>query len=190
MPELAACPQLLLLASQLLQDAPAFAVRYRSLLVRLLEPLQLHFNLLTPEQLAQAAEVCAVYQFGAGKEWVRWHGAAVLRIGRAFPLLALSRVRDAYRSQEVAAEPQLQQLLDTVPWRLQRMQDKEAAAARGAARRATITAKNEQRRRQNEADAAASQQQGCRGMGWQGPPGKGAWRQRKLKPPGTLERRF
>lgn len=51
--DLAATPQLLLLCSRLLEAPPAFAVRYKPLLLRLLEPLQLNFNLLNPEQMAQ-----------------------------------------------------------------------------------------------------------------------------------------
>jgi len=51
--ELASTPQLLLLCSRLLESPRAFAVRYKPLMLRLLEPMQLNFNLLNPEQMAQ-----------------------------------------------------------------------------------------------------------------------------------------
>jgi hypothetical protein len=51
--ELVATPQLLLLCSRLLESPPAFAVRYKPLMLRLLGPLQHNFNLLNPEQMAQ-----------------------------------------------------------------------------------------------------------------------------------------
>jgi hypothetical protein len=59
-----------------------------------------------------------VYRLNITNEWYRWHGAAVLRLGKTFPLEPLARVREAYHTQEVPAEQQLQQLLQTVPWRL------------------------------------------------------------------------
>jgi hypothetical protein len=55
--------------------------------------------------------------------------------------------------------------------------------------------KMDQRRRQNIADAAKKKEksdgQGATvGMGLKGPGGKDNWRRRKLKPPGTLGRKF
>ena len=44
---------MLLLCSRLLEAPPAFAVRYKPLMLRLLQPLMLNFNLLSPEQMAQ-----------------------------------------------------------------------------------------------------------------------------------------
>jgi hypothetical protein len=120
----------------------------------------------------------------------------------------------SHRAQEVAVSGQrLQQLLDTVPWRLARAEQAAAAAARAEAQAARLRTKNATRRRQNELGAARKQQrqqgkgvagsggdaegqpgrgrsQPAGGMGWQGPPGKGDWRRRKLRPPGTLERKF
>lgn len=55
--ELASTPQLLLLCSRLLESPPAFAVRYKPLMLRLLEPMQLNFNLLNPEQMAQVGSL-------------------------------------------------------------------------------------------------------------------------------------
>jgi hypothetical protein len=94
----------------------------------------------------------------------------------------------------------MQQMLNSVPWRLKRQQERQRQLEKLARHRAVITAKNEQRRRQNEADRAKKQakgkdkqQGGCGGMGGgKGPagPGKKGWRERKLKPPGTLQRKF
>jgi hypothetical protein len=56
---MAATPQLLLLCSGLLEAPPSFAVRYKPLMLRLLEPLRHNFNLCSPEQMAQ---VCVVTQ--------------------------------------------------------------------------------------------------------------------------------
>lgn len=167
--------------------------------------------------------MCAVYHINISLEWYRWHGAAILRLGKTFPLDALARVRDAYRAQEVPAEQQLAQLLDTVPWRLARQQEVQAREQRLADKKAMIGFKMDQRRRQNEADAAkkaaaksaaaaaarsrgagAGGDDGSRsssssggsasdsnlGMGYKGPGGKANWRKRKLKPPGTLDRKF
>lgn len=165
--------------------------------------------------------MCAVYHLNISLEWYRWHGAAILRLCKTFPLDALARVRDAYRAQEVPAEQQLAQLLDTVPWRLQRQQEVQAREQRLADKKAMIGFKMDQRRRQNEADAAkkaaaksaaAARSQGAGdsggdggsssssssgsvsdsnlGMGYKGPGGKANWRKRKLKPPGTLDRKF
>lgn len=144
-----------------------------------------------------------MYRINLGNEWLRWHGAAVLRLGKTFPPLTLSRVRDAYRALDAAPEHRLLQLLQTVPWRLQRLRVQQEIAERQAAKRATLAAKNEQRRRQNELDAAVrkkktsggnggrkSNNNSGAGMGWQGDPGKAQWRQRKLKPPGTLDKKF
>lgn len=142
----------------------------------------------------QAAEVCAVYRLNITTEWYRWHGAAILRLGKTFPLEALARIREAYRTQEVPAEQQLQQLLSTVPWRLQRLQEQQQREERRDAKKAMIGFKMDQRRRQNIADAekkaAASSGVGSVGMGLQGPGGRDNWRKRKLKPPGTLGRKF
>lgn len=136
--------------------------------------------------------MCAVYRLNMSTEWYRWHGAAVLRLGSTFPVEALARVRDAYRAQEVPAEQQLQVLLNTVPWRLQRLQQQQAMQDRRAAKKAMIGFKMDQRRRQNIADAAkkAEKASGVVGMGYKGPAGKDNWRRRKLKPPGTLERKY
>lgn len=66
----------------------------------------------SPQLLAapplQAAEVCVVYRLNITNEWYRWHGAAVQRLGKAFPLEPLARVREAYRTQQVPTEQQLQ----------------------------------------------------------------------------------
>lgn len=163
----------------------------------------------------QAAEVCAVYRLNITGEWYRWHGAAVLRLGKTFPLAALARVREAYRSQEVPAEQQLQVLLSTVPWRLQRQAEAQEREDRRAAKKEVIGFKQDQRRRQNIADAekkaagaaaaAAAARRGkgkgrsssssaggeeSIGMGYKGPGGRENWRKRKLKPPGTIGRKF
>lgn len=145
----------------------------------------------------QAAEACAVYRLNISIEWYRWHGAAILRLGKTFPLDALARIRDAYKAQEVPAEQLLQQLLATVPWRLQRQQELQEKQERVAAKKAMIGFKMDQRRRQNEADAAkktakssSGGRSGTVGMGLKGPGGKADWRKRKLKPPGTLGRKF
>jgi hypothetical protein len=145
--------------------------------------------------------VCGVFDFKPGVEWLRWHAAAVLRLGRAFPLEGLALIRDVYMQLEVVPEQRMQQMLDTVPWRLKRQQERQRQLEKLARHRATLTAKNEQRRRQNEADRAKKQgkkggqqqQQGGGGMGGgRGPAGAGkqGWRERKLKPPGTLHRTF
>jgi 2-polyprenyl-6-methoxyphenol hydroxylase-like FAD-dependent oxidoreductase len=136
-----------------------------------------------------------VYRLNITNEWYRWHGAAVLRLGKTFPLEPLARVREAYHTQEVPAEQQLQQLLQTVPWRLQRAQEQQEREERRAAKKAMIGFKMDQRRRQNIADAAKKKEksdgQGATvGMGLKGPGGKDNWRRRKLKPPGTLGRKF
>ncbi|KAF8070916.1 hypothetical protein HT031_000997 [Scenedesmus sp. PABB004] len=190
--EPAATPQLLLVAAQGLPSAPGFAADNRLLLQRLLSPLQERFSELSAEQLAQAAEACVAYDCRPGVEWFRWHGAAVLRLGRVCPLEALARVRQAYAQLGVAAEERLRVLLDTVPWRLQRQAERARGAERLAAQGAALAAKNEQRRRQNAADAAArgARGRGQRPAGAPGPEGRQAWRARKLKPPGTLDRKF
>lgn len=154
-----------------------------------------------------------MYRLNITGEWYRWHGAAVLRLGKTFPLAALARVREAYRSQEVPAEQQLQVLLSTVPWRLQRQAEAQEREDRRAAKKEVIGFKMDQRRRQNIADAekkaaAAAAARGGRGggagnsssssaggeesigMGYKGPGGRENWRKRKLKPPGTLGRKF
>jgi hypothetical protein len=142
--------------------------------------------------------VCGVFSCKPGVEWLRWHAAAVLRFGKAFPLEGLALIRDVYAQLEVVPEPRMQQMLNTVPWRLKRQEERQRQLERLARHRATLTAKNEQRRRQNEADRAkkqgkkqGKQQQGGMGGG-KGPAGSGkqGWRERKLKPPGTLKRTF
>lgn len=49
-----------------------------------------------------------VYRLNITNEWYRWHGAAVQRLGKAFPLEPLARIREAYRTQQVPTEQQLQ----------------------------------------------------------------------------------
>lgn len=133
-----------------------------------------------------------MYRLNISVEWYRWHGAAILRLGKTFPLEALARVREAYLTQEVPTEQLLQQLLDTVPWRLQRQQNLQRQEDRLAAKKAMIGFKMDQRRRQNEMDAAKKAAKSSRsvGMGLKGPGGRDDWRKRKLKPPGTLGRKF
>lgn len=155
------------------------------------------FDLLFSRRLTaalQAAEVCGVFDCKPGVEWWRWHAAAVLRLGRAFPLEGLALIRDVYAQLEVVPEARMQQMLGSVPGRLKRQQERQRQLERLARQRAVITAKNEQRRRQNEADKAKKQrkQQGGGMGGGRGPagPGKQGWRERKMKPPGTLKREF
>lgn len=134
----------------------------------------------------QAVEACALFNVRLGVEWMRWHGAAVLRIGSTFPLDSLARVRDAYASLQAAPESRMQQLLDTLPWRLQRQQRRATAQQRAAERRAALTSKNRQRQLQNERDRTAK----AGGGSGQQSEGRQQWRKRKLRLPGTLERKF
>jgi hypothetical protein len=177
----AATPLLLQAVAALLEAPEEFGERHAALLQALLQPLRERLAELSADGLTAAAEACVVFGTRPGVEWWRWHAAAALRLGRTYPLALLARLRDAYAVLGVAPEQRARQLLDSVPWRLARARAKERAAVSAAARRATLTAKNEQRRRQNEADAASRAARG---------EGRAGWRRRKLRLPGTLDRRF
>lgn len=129
--------------------------------------------------------MCSVYAFKPGVEWFRWHAAAVLRFGRTYPLDGLARIREMYSHLEVVPEERMQQMLHTVPWRLKLQQQRQLQQEKLARHKATLTTKNEQRRRQNEMDRARRERKAAAGLG-----DRKQWRQRKLKPPGTLDRKF
>lgn len=129
-----------------------------------------------------------------------------------FPLQPLARIDEAYkRLQQVPADHRLLQLIRSVQWRIAAQGRRQKAQQRREELQATITFKNEQRRRQNVRDREALEKKKSnwrqrdaqkRGVGGQKvsaleaagggprPEGKQQWRKRKLRPPGTLDRKY
>jgi len=148
----------------------------------------------------------AVYSLKVGVDWLRWHAAAVLRMGKVFPLESLVRVRDSYRFLQFAPEDRMQALLGTVNWRVKQRQQRQQHQEKMKQQGAVLFGKNEQRRSQNERDKAAREAKIARkasstgdapgpstapsSTGKVGPAGKQQWRTRKLRLPGTLDRKF
>eukprot|EP00775_Hariotina_reticulata_P006196 gene6196-6432_t len=193
-------------AGQVLQHPQSFATRHKPLFSQLIMPVQRHMHELSSEQLTQAVEVVAAFSLKVGVDWLRWHAAAVLRLGRTFPLECLVRVRDSYRFLQFAPEDRMQSLLGTVNWRVKQQQQRQQHQEKLKQQGAVLFTKNEQRRSQNERDKAAREAKAARkaassggaagagtappSNGKVGPAGKQQWRTRKLRLPGTLDRKF
>ncbi|KIZ05486.1 hypothetical protein MNEG_2468 [Monoraphidium neglectum] len=202
-PEPEILPVLLPLLPRLLRDPPDWARRNRRLL-RLLaggRAAEAGVAAATPGQLAELAEACAALEFGgARRELLTWHGSAVLRLGRGCPLDELVRIREAYISlKHWPREDRLRLLLTQAAGRMatiQRKRDEKLAIRRRVQlkQRSQLFAKIKRERlkrlrklrfgqgwgatRRQAADAARGREV------------KATWAQRKLRPPGKMQRRF
>ena len=198
--------ELLPLLAQLLDRPSAFQTSYSPLLQQL-------FDLLQPEvllqangkQLADVLEACIVLNFrmNSSKEFLRWHASGVLRVGAAFQLQDLARVRDAYGELGFLPEGYLRQLLGGVAWRLRFKKEREeeerkmaeAKMDRGKRQKQRQAALNQKKLLREKRDRSRKKQRELEEKEWRGPAGmdpsgRANWRSRKMKPAGTLDKQW
>jgi hypothetical protein len=198
--------ELLPLLAQLLDRPSTFQSSYSSL-------VQYLFDFLQPEvllqangrQLADVAEACVALNFRktGSKEFLKWHASGVLRVGTAFQLQDLARVRDAYGELGFLPEGYLKQLLGGVSWRLRLKKEKEEEERkmeemkldrwkRQQQRQAALHQKKllREKRARSRKKQRELEEKEWRGPAGMEPSGRANWRSRKMKPPGTLDKQW
>ncbi|GBF89392.1 hypothetical protein Rsub_01964 [Raphidocelis subcapitata] len=198
-----ALPALLPLLAELAPDARAWGARNRRLVAALAggRVAEAATRAATGRQLARLASAAAALGYtGPQGELLQWIGSALLRLGRGCPLVDLVTVREAFLELDhLPAEERLRQLLNQAAGRLATIRRKAAEAA-ARKRRVYLKQRANRYNKLHRAKLRAAKKLHF-GMGWRATARQAAaaargeepqpeWWQRKLRPPGQMDRRF